>query len=119
MKSSKGVEAHRSLWSLEEGVDFCRRLNKRLMHVGYVVALTGSVLFKGKSHKDLDLIVYPMSTSAVDLEALRGALTGFGIRPWIPVEEVHERWRKLGSTDTKHCEIWRSGIRRIDLFFLK
>lgn len=107
------------MWGLEEGVDFCRRLNKHLSPVGYAVALTGSVLFKGKSHKDLDLIVYPMSTSVVNPALLHTTLMNFGIRPWIMVDEVHERWRKLGSADTKHCEIWRSGIRRIDLFFLK
>lgn len=107
------------LWVIEEGIDFCRRLNKHLTPIGYVVALTGSVLIKGKSYKDLDLVVFPLSTVKTDELLLRHTLMNFGIRPWIPVEEVHERWRKLGSEDTKHVEIWRFGIRRIDLFFLK
>jgi hypothetical protein len=107
------------LWTIEEGVDFCRRLNAHLEPIGYGVALTGSVLFKGKSHKDIDLIVFPLSTAKMDEALLRHTIMNFGIRPWIPMEELHELWRKKGSEDTKHVEIWRFGIRRIDLFFLK
>jgi hypothetical protein len=107
------------MWTLAEGADLCKRLSLNLKPIGYAIAITGSVLTKGKSHKDLDLVVFPLSTERLDAELLRKTLMDFGLRPWIPMEEVHERWRKLGSDDTKHVEIWRSGIRRIDLFFLK
>ena len=109
----------RGLWSLAEGESFCRELYKFLAPIGYSVAITGSVLFKGKSFKDLDLIIYPLSTARVDVQQLRNALKEAGLRIWMEVDEVHEAWLKKGSNDTKHVEVWRFGVRRVDLFFLK
>ncbi len=107
------------MWTLHEGVDLCRLLNTHLAPVGYCVALTGSVLLKGKSYNDVDLVVYPLNTQKIDLDILRGALRLFGIKPWVSVEQVTDAWRKKGSDDTKHVEVWRSGVRRIDLFILQ
>jgi len=119
MPSNPLEQLPRAFWSVEEGIALCRKLHKLLLPIGYSVALTGSVLFKGKSHKDLDLVVFPCSTANTNESLLRHTLMNFGIRPWIPMEEVHAAWRKKGSDDTKHVEVWRFGIRRIDLFFLK
>lgn len=107
------------MWTLNEGVDLCGRLNRRLVTAGYSVALAGSVLFTGKSTKDLDLVIFPLTSNSLNLDAVRTTLTEFGLRLYVTMEKVHERWRELGSEDTKHVEVWRLGRRRIDLFFLK
>lgn len=113
------LESHKHLWSLAEGITLCRRLQRRLEPAGFAVAITGSVLFKGKSYKDLDLVIYPLSTAHVEMHKLYEALRLVGLTPWVPADTVHARWRRLGSKDTKHVEVWRFGVRRVDLFILK
>jgi len=107
------------MWTLAEGVHLCRRLERRLTPAGFAIALTGSILLKGKSYKDLDLVVYPLSTKSVQIPLCYEALRLVGLLPLVPVERVHARWRKLGSEDTKHVEVWCLGRRRIDIFILK
>lgn len=46
-------------WELGEAIILCRELNKISLQYGYVIALTGGVLFKGASANDLDLVMYP------------------------------------------------------------
>ena len=46
-------------WTLEEGIEFVRELDKALKGTGWEVSLGGSVLKKGKSSKDLDVILFP------------------------------------------------------------
>lgn len=45
--------------SLTQGVILCQTMEPVLREIGYHCALTGSVLYAGKSEKDLDIIVYP------------------------------------------------------------
>lgn len=89
-----------------------------LQSKGYYVALAGSVLTRGISNKDLDVVVYPESAPAHTHEKLRSHLEAFGLKLQVPVESVHRRWRKLGSSDTKHVEVWFHGQRRVDIFTL-
>lgn len=106
-------------WTLEEAVEICCLLTHRFLPIGYLVALTGSVLTKGRSRKDLDLVVYPYTTAVQDQEAVRLSLVEMGMVLRFPVATVHARWRSIGSKDEKHVEVWMFGMRRIDLFFLK
>lgn len=108
------------MWNLSEGVEFARSLSAILIPVGFDVALAGSVLKRGQSFKDLDLVVYPLNTSElihhwVVCKALR---SGGGVLI-ADQGRVTESWRKKGSSDTKHVEIWRFDGRRVDLLFLK
>lgn len=47
-------------WMLSEGIEICSALKPMLEPFGYCIGLTGSVLFKGESENDLDLILYPL-----------------------------------------------------------
>jgi hypothetical protein len=37
----------------------------------------------------------------------------------VTLDKVHEAWRKLGSYDCKHVEIWEFQNKRVDILFLK
>jgi hypothetical protein len=108
----------RSGWTLAEALSFCRSLAEYLKPKGYYVGLAGSVLTRGRSRKDLDIVVYPESAPAHEAAALRDHLRAFGLKLRVPVENVHLRWRKLGSVDTKHVEVWYFDRKRVDIFTL-
>lgn len=98
---------------------FTNALEGALSKVGWHVGMTGSVLFNGASNKDLDLIVYPHTTENTDLEVPRGVLRDYSMKLTVPVEKVHERWRSIGSKDSKHVEVWTFHHLRIDILFLR
>lgn len=99
---------------------FLAALCPELRTVGYDVALGGSVLTRGASAHDLDLVVFPLRTSTQNRSALLVTLERFGMHRQHSVEVVHARWRALGSRDEKHVEVWVDWAgRRIDLFFLR
>ena len=45
--------------TLEKAVEVCREIEDKLKPIGYHCGLTGSILYKGESEKDIDIIVYP------------------------------------------------------------
>jgi hypothetical protein len=51
------------LLTLEDGIRICREMEAVLAPLGYHTALTGSLLYKGQSTKDADIIVYPHQVS--------------------------------------------------------
>lgn len=112
--------AHQSyVWTLAEATVFVRDLSKAIEPAGYEVAIAGSVLKKGRSMNDLDVVIFPRSTAEEDPIALLAALQNWGMirrhdTPW-----VHKAWRKQGSKDTKAVEVWEYKDKRVDLFFLK
>lgn len=57
------IEIQKS-WTLQEGIEFCRELEKIVNPLRYYTALTGSVLQKGHSDNDLDIVLY---TNNLDL----------------------------------------------------
>ncbi len=117
------------LWTMKDGVAFSRVLNRELGKAGFAVALTGSVLFKGRSVKDLDLVMFPLTTDRSDIEqqVYPVLVKGLGMQLLHPVSVVHHQWRRLGSVDTKHVEVWETTWpftsparrRRVDIFFLR
>jgi len=104
-------------WTMSDALDFVRKLAK-VVGPHYHLALAGSVLLKGRSRKDLDVVVFPASTAERDEAALFAALEAFGMRRMVDVPGVHARWRRLGSADEKRVEVWRWQGRRVDLFLL-
>lgn len=44
---------------LEDGLRFCRGIEQKLKEIGYHCALAGSILIRGSSSKDIDVIIYP------------------------------------------------------------
>ena len=92
-------------WELPDALALCRELSPQLELAGYGLALAGSVLVEGSSRKDVDLVVFPLSTAKVDIEAAYKALSDFGMRRLVAVGLVHSVWRSRGSDDTKHVEV--------------
>lgn len=114
-------------WTQNLAVQFCRALGKFLAPRGYHVALHGGCLHKEGWRKDCDVIVFPSNVEldergrlvrAARVDELCDILTEFGMKQLHDVETVHGRWRRLGSDDTKHVEIWEHEGRRVDVFFL-
>lgn len=107
-------------WILEDALVFVRKLERQLAAtVGYHVAMTGSVLEKGHSHNDLDLVLFPHTTGKVDMYVLRAALDLAGLSPVVSRATVAAAWERRKSQDTKHVEVWTYDSKRVDLFFLR
>lgn len=94
---------------------------------GYEIGLTGSVLYKGASIKDLDLIVYPHKTTVYeDFDRAAQALFLAGLTCIHNAEEVKaarqvkaKRWNTEYTPDSKHVEVWDWRGKRVDIFFMK
>lgn len=106
-----------AVWNTTTAVEFLRKLWTELERVGWHCALTGSVLYRGDSDKDLDVLVFPNSTATASLAKLRRGLQAAGLTPWRTNEQVAELWRKrpVDNQDNKHIEIWMKGARRVDV----
>lgn len=103
-------------WTLKEAIDLARDLNSCAGATGWHFGITGSVLFKGSSEKDLDLIAYPRNSKDCDRSDLRALLSLCGMRLRMDVKELQSHWK---SGDKKHVEVWQTGNgKRIDLFIL-
>jgi len=50
------------MWTLDEGLVIVRELKERIWQLGFAIALTGGVLYRGHSNKDLDILFYPLSS---------------------------------------------------------
>jgi len=101
-----------SQWTITEGLNTVRALEKVLARKGYHVALGGGVLLRDVSLKDLDVLVYPHRTSDMpdNFDVARRALEDTGV----------EQLRKCDhSYDRK--DVWRCILRgkRIDFFFVQ
>lgn len=112
MEATAGV-----VWTYYEAVGFLKELKRVLAPVGCAVGLTGSVLLEGHSRSDLDVLLYPLSSS-FDAAAVAIALSQAGLVLRADRARVTAIWRKKGSTDTKHVETWSFQGKRVDFFFL-
>jgi hypothetical protein len=59
------------LWQLSEAVEVLREVESIITPYGFHCGLTGSVLYKGESNKDLDIILYPHANSYTDSDLER------------------------------------------------
>lgn len=106
------------MWKLNDAIEEIKQLEPKLAAVGFHCALTGSVLYKGESIKDLDLVIYPHNKNgAFDTD-------------WQPARDCVKNHFKsafikdCGGTsqirdDKKVSWISDELQRRIDLFFLE
>ncbi len=105
-------------WPLEEGLTLVQELSGPLLEKGWAIGLTGSVLLKCHSDKDLDIMVYPMSTTGTHTaEDVHVVLIKAGLKLVRTSEEVQAYWREKGSLDEKHVEAWGFRGRRVDVFY--
>ena len=103
-------------WTLEEGIKFARELEFNLIPLGYHCAITGSVLYKGRSEKDLDIMIYPHDSTKCDantqleVEKMLGEVHGIEIQLIDRMKYPDEK-NVYWSYDTMG--------KRIDFFFVK
>lgn len=109
-----------SNWTWGDCQVFVKELRLVALGAGYAVALAGSVLYRGESKKDLDIVLFPLGGTDRDLDRLKAALKSYGMVLELAEAEVKAQWlRDYDSRDTKHVEIWKAPDgRRVDLFFL-
>lgn len=107
-------------WTFDDALNLVRHLQVELEASGFHVAMAGSVLLKGESSNDLDVIVYPHTTAKIDMTTYRSILEGMGLRLLADRIRVAQIWKRSGSLDTKHVEAWETPSgQKVDLFFLR
>jgi len=122
-------------WQLDEGIRFIQTLEPRLKKIGAHCGMTGGTLFKGSSEKDLDVIIYPHSTTKCPaLETVEEVLMGEGLTNLpkggsqpeeivapsrsFSVKNTFNRIKNIGG-DEKIVTVWTDQKgRRIDIFYL-
>lgn len=96
--------------TIQEGLGIVQQLEPLIAPLGFHAALTGSVLFKGQSEKDLDIIVYDHDRrNKKDRGPLHDLLRQAGFTSAYPVGP---------SCNDKEVVVYKLEGRRIDLFFL-
>ena len=114
------------LWTFADAINFITELSNALVPANYEVALAGSVLKRGSSQKDLDIILFPRSithaaspTTYRNLQEARAIMRAdLGMTCVLDEVQVKKEWKAKGSSDQKHVEVWRYRDKRIDIFFL-
>lgn len=111
--TDKEIPGWRPVWFEQDGVQLVRELDKLARSFGYTTALTGGVLFKGYSFKDLDIIFYRLRTKDADRwEEFKQALIKFGFSDWEYRTPYH-------AGDSKQVYFTKYNGRRIDIFILQ
>lgn len=122
-KKRTSITGHEYPWTIAEARELAQKLQPLLREVGFDIGLTGSVFVRGESERDLDLIIYPLTTEFSDVGPAREALRKGGLECFTTRENVLRQWRRLGSSDSKFVEVWMAGDvterKRIDVFFLR
>lgn len=114
-------------WTLSQARELLGDLEEALKPLGFCVGLTGSVLIRGFSENDIDLIVYPRQ-SVLETEWMK-AREGLAVRLRCIFDEVETKRRRLlagkPGYDNKAVEVWcvrtpgELHNKRVDVFFLK
>lgn len=92
------------VWTLADALPLLREVQTAVEPLGYHVGLAGSVLTKGVSHNDMDMILYPASTAQQSKGEVAVALMALGMRQThtCGVEGVEAAW--IGRHQT-HREV--------------
>ncbi len=106
------------MWTRELAIKLVEKLEPELAKIGAHCALAGSVLYKGESKKDLDIIIYPHKSdwnNPFQVEPIKLFLHGFfkgaTIKDCGGVSQIR---------DAKQVSwLMTPNNRRIDFFFLE
>jgi hypothetical protein len=105
------------MWTLEQAITEIRSLEPKLAAIGFHCALNGSVLYRGESQKDLDLIVYPHTKNICEStnfepckEVLRLHFQSAFIKDCGSASQLRDDKQVAWVTDGNN--------KRIDIFFL-
>jgi len=99
---------------IKEGVELIRTLEPKFAEQGYHLGLTGSVLFKGRSEKDMDVICYPhdMREKVFTFEELATFLQTLGFHVLNPAATSNYDFNK-------EVHVAYLGDQRVDFFHLR
>lgn len=108
------------MWTLRETILELKALEAELQKINFHCWLTGSILYRGESFKDLDVIIYPRHKSEVgegsnvDWEVAKAFLT-----KWFEAEGIKDCSSISQDRDDKQVAWLRTKSgKRIDFFFL-
>jgi hypothetical protein len=106
------------MWTQQEAIWMLASLEPRLKEVGCHCGLTGSVLYRGDSKKDLDVIIYPHWKKDAEPQDLQP------VKAWLVKFFESDKMNDCASTsqerDDKHvCWLLTKAGKRIDFFFLQ
>lgn len=100
------------MWTLKQGLALICQLELIANKFNLHTILTGSVLYAGKSNKDLDIIVFKRKTTKkTNYENFKFECIKFGLVCWI--ERNHEH---LGYTKEVYATTFKG--KRVDIFLL-
>lgn len=69
-----------TVWTQQEAIDLCVRLERIAPAFGAHVALTGGLLYKSGQRKDCDILIYRIrQVEAIDVEGLFSAAETIGV----------------------------------------
>jgi hypothetical protein len=95
------------VWTAKPALEFCSKLWPMAAKHDWHFGMTGGVMYKGESSKDLDLIFYPHTGTKPTLEGLHAALKEAGM------EQVSDF--PIGY-EGKYVEIWiTDDDKRVDI----
>jgi hypothetical protein len=63
---------------LEDGIRICRMIEQTIAPLGYHCALGGSLMYRGYSSKDIDVIIYPRNNNPTNIIKINKALRVIG-----------------------------------------
>ena len=109
------------VWTLADALLFLREVQAVVEPLGFHTGILGSVVLKGSSKNDLDIVIYPALVPdeyKVSNSNVAVALVGMGMQQRYTAAQVHAAWRKQGSSDTKDVEKWEYRGKIVDIFFL-
>lgn len=110
---SAPADDHRLVvWTLDDAIAVIRELEPVASKAGYHLGITGGVLYRGYSKKDLDIVCYPHCTEVAPRREVMNQLGAAGIT-W-HCRASHEEYG-----DDKIIEQWDFKGKSVDVFFLQ
>jgi len=109
------MENEKSMWTQAEAIVMLSALEPELAMQGFHCALTGSVLYRGTSTKDLDVIIYPHHKKGqVDFDLS-------GVKSFLRIYFQSSKINDCSSTsqerdDKQVCWLKTNNQKRIDFF---
>lgn len=100
-------------WTQQEALCLLPQIESGIVHTGYHVGMLGSVLHKGFSTKDLDIVIYPHHKG--DGENFMGLVEAL-IKLGFSLFELQEH-KKYADTKTVYKATYKN--KRIDIFLLR
>lgn len=110
----------KAMWELESALAFVRNVEGIIQIVNCHSAFTGSVLYYGQSHKDLDVVIYPHNSTNPPhvcdvLNRLVDVLTPINFIICTGNDRYARDGKKVVSFFFKHEDM----DRRVDFFFVE